>query len=67
MATPETSSALLTEIANLSAKALAGTITDEELKRGLALLRQERMSIKGPAKKAKSADGDAELESLLNL
>jgi hypothetical protein len=65
MSSPITSPDLLSEIAALSAKAIAGTITDAELKRGLALLRQERISIK-PKAKAK-ADGDAELESLLSL
>ena len=65
MASPTTSNDLLTEIANLSAKAIAGTISDEELRRGLALLRQERNSIK-PSTKAK-AIGDAELDSLMNL
>jgi hypothetical protein len=64
MATPDLSAQLMSEIANLSAKALAGNITDEELRQGLKLLREERNSIK-PAKKSKAADPEAELASLL--
>ena len=63
MATPETSSELLSDIAMLSSKALAGTITDEELMHGLKLLREGRLSIT-PSRKAK-VDGDSELASLL--
>ncbi len=66
MAIPDTSVALMSEIALLSAKALSGEITDEELRRGLQLLREERMSIKPSAKKpSKAADGDAELADIL--
>lgn len=67
MATPETSAALMSEIAALSAKALAGTITDDEMRRGLAMLRQERVSIRATAKKSTKADGDAELADLMAL
>lgn len=65
MGTPENSPEMLSEIAALSAKALANTISDEELARGLALLRSERITIK-PSKKAK-ADGDAVLNDLMAL
>ena len=65
MATPDTSVALMSEIAALSARALAGTITDEELKHGLKMLRQERVTIRATTKKVTKADGDAELASLM--
>jgi len=67
MATPETSAELMSEIAALTSKALAGTISDEETKRGLALLRAERVTIRTTAKKSTKADGDAELADLMSL
>jgi hypothetical protein len=65
MATPTMSADMLSEIATLSAKAVAGSISDDELRRGLKLLREDRLTIK-PSKAAK-LDGDAELASLLDL
>lgn len=66
MGVPEMSAELTNEIARLSQKAVAGTASDEELRRGLALLRQDRMSIKpGGAKKA-PLDSDKELDDLLS-
>lgn len=67
MGTPTTSAELTSEIATLTAKALSGTISDEELRRGLRLLREERMTIKPGGGKKKPADGDAELAELENL
>lgn len=65
MAQPQTSPELLSDVASLSAKAIAGNITDEELMRGLALLREGRMSIGATVAKKAKVDPDAELASLL--
>ena len=65
MAQPDTSPALLSSVAELSAKAIAGNISDEELMRGLTLLREGRMSIGATVAKKAKVDPDAELASLL--
>ena len=67
MAVPITSAELTSEIAALSAKSVAGTISDDELRRAVQLLREGRNSIRANSKlKKATADGDAELDSLMS-
>lgn len=62
------SSAILQEIAALRHKVAAGTITDEELRRAIVLLREERVNAAARAAAARKpkVDPEALLESFLS-